>query len=45
MYRGDEDRLSEVAEIFGEKHELDEESIEKLLAMLQTELENVLCKI
>lgn len=45
LYREDEDKLEDVAEEFARKHDLDEESKEKLLQLLEVELNNVLEKI
>ena len=45
LYKGDEDRLGEVAKQFALKHGIDEESEMKLLEMLETEMENILSKI
>ena len=42
LYKEDEDHLQEVAEEFAKKHDLDDESKEKLLELLEVELNNVL---
>jgi hypothetical protein len=45
LYRGDEDKLKLIAKDFVAKNNLDEESRNKLEAMLKTELDHVLAKI
>ena len=45
LYKGDENRLAEVAQEFAEKHGIDEDSEIKLLEMLKMEMENILSKI
>lgn len=42
LFKGDENNLQEVADVFAKKHELDDESKEKLLELLEVELKNIL---
>lgn len=45
LFSGDEERLEEVAKEFAILHELDDESYDKLVELLQMEVENMLTKI
>ena len=45
MYKGDEQRIPELARVFAKKHELDLESELRLVELLRVEIQCVLDKI